>query len=157
MDTGFWPSSQVRTQWPRTPPKEWPTWAGWPGTADASPVPPSPALFSPMPLSPARPELFTTDLIKGGKSQSLFYLFSKRKHNHSLAHYFGWIHRKKILYQKGKEEEKGEGERKQIACLGRPSVTCLWNLVPSATVGKTIATRDLQSEGDRWRDVQPLP
>lgn len=67
------------------------------------------------------------------------------------------MHRKNILYEKGRQEERGEGKGKQIGCLRRSSVTCPRHLVPLDTVGKTMATRGPQSEGDRRGDWQPLP
>lgn len=61
-----------------------------------------------------------------------------------------------ILEREG-EEEEGEAKGKQIGCLQRSSVRRQRNLVPSDTVGKTMATRGPESERDRWGDLQPLP
>lgn len=49
---------------------------------------------------------------KGRKAVCLFYLFNKRKHNHSLTHYSWWMHRKNNLYIRGGERSGGGGRRK---------------------------------------------
>lgn len=146
-----WPlaTESNRNGWPRIPSDDLPKRAGLAQDGSRQQPPPPPlSLGLLLPLLGQRKE----------SNLSLLYLFNKRKHNHSLTHYFWWMHRKNILYiRKGVRRSRGQAKGKQIGCLQRSSVRRQRNRVPSDSVGKPIATGAQRVKRDRWGGLQPLP
>lgn len=144
-DSGGLEYRPLRSCWP---PATESHWNGWPGCLQmtrrrelASPRTAATTTPHPHPCVPWA--FYYLYSVKGRKAVCLFYLFNKRKHNHSLTHYSWWMHRKNNLYIREGERSGGGRQKKNALAACRGPVSDIRE--------KPVAT----GLGDGWGGLQP--